>query len=523
MAQLTSFSSDGHHRFQTAHFVLGCLLLIAAAVRFDSVLLLVSSGGFASFWSVIIVPVTFAAGLCLLLLGRSLPLDACTVALSATVGLAALSLLSLCMNNGPFALIGMWSIAPYSTLALAVSGIVLFLAWRTLHASRQPATHRRNLFRTGLFGTVPVSAALGLIGGINLVEPQLHHAHATRTLAHPIKSGGGLYPIGSTTLEISHTKVDFGDVLPEQEVVTQIRLHNSGGESIILRQPIVSCGCTIAELSGNVPELASGESCHLQIRVQSGTAPHFHQSVRLDTSTLESEIPTTLEFNLGGKHVPAMIVSAKVLDFDSLVRHLRTSTLTVWLDEVPADRFRILAIDSGELPIEHSKLDVRTADGLFRYRLAFTLDPKTLSIGDHSGEVSIATTSALRPLVKLPVSVRVLGDIRPSPSVIFFGDCDIGQESKERVVLRHSLREPISVSVLDRPDDLLVTIEANQTLAPVLWVRTTLREPGIWQRAFRLRAESDSSIEVIPMVCSAFVREIERNVSDSGSAHKETE
>lgn len=320
------------------------------------------------------------------------------------------------------------------------------------------------------------------------------------------RSGGVPIRVGEGIIEVDKLWHSFGLVDYVKNQTATFRISNTGVIPVVIPKPRTSCSC-VAALLGNheTINLAPSESVDMTVTVSNLPTSTIRQTVALKLFEQGTGASNETILTLLGNRPDSMRVLPTALDFGLLQRNGSPVSRVVRMNEVASDRFAVHGVDVGPLPLQYTIETSPTHDGFYEHLLRLSLTAADLDAGKHEGDIVIATDSALRPSVQIPVRFTVEPRIAPVPSTVSFGSPVAGTTVARKVVLSANENEPIDVSIVAAPASCKVT-KTSHGAATELQIQGAPSEPGIWNGVVRLLVESDSWSETIEIPCVAYVR-----------------
>ncbi len=245
------------------------------------------------------------------------------------------------------------------------------------------------------------------------------------------------FPDDGPRMEVSEFHYSFGIAGVGQEVEHSFSVRNVGDQDLVVHSQRKTC-CGAPEVTIGEEELAPGEATQVRVKFTIGHSGRIAKSAELlstDPSrpivylTVHGNVPHDLRacperIHLGGEK-----------------------------DAVPART----VIISG--PSEMDLTDVSTERGLFELTLSepqvsedekktWTLElvfkPENF-VGEIKDQLSIKTTHPERPLVTIPITGRIRGDLRLTPPTVFFGFVKPGAQAQRVVTIESRSFAPFVV------------------------------------------------------------------------------
>lgn len=176
--------------------------------------------------------------------------------------------------------------------------------------------------------------------------------------------------VGSAILQLKSLYHNFLEVKPDQRVECVFSLKNVGTSTLLLEKPQVSCSCI--ETGDSQPSsIAPNDTKTLSVALHPKGS--FHHAVALTLFDKGSPVPRRVTLDLLGVTRASMKITPKAVDFGVVVPGSSISR-TVLLTEVPTDRFSILTVDTGSLPITWKTEESKDNNGLSSYLLRLGLN-----------------------------------------------------------------------------------------------------------------------------------------------------
>jgi hypothetical protein len=366
--------------------------------------------------------------------------------------------------------------------------------------------HRNGHFY-GLLGTMDIDGTrlFQLVHGDSQVwlasKEQMNRAGFKEVWHLQPGSRGVPFRVGDGELIIDKVYENFGELKPQQEVRGTFILENTGKKTIILGVPQTSCTCTIPNIKEST-KLEPGGKKEMEVIFQSGASTSARQTIVMKCYEEGTGVSQTFPLELFGNQRRSMEIMPTSLDF-GLVVPSEEVFRTINLKEMPTDRFTILKVDVGQLPITYTRQEEIAPDGLKFYRTEFKFVLQDEKIeGNQSGVIEFTTDSKQFPNVKIPVVYKVAPVIRAIPSIVSFGMLKVGEKAESKVEFEARTGEPVAAIVKSLPNS--VTFEKKSDAYLVSFMP---EQSGIWENVLELELKSGSNILPLPLKCVAFVKE----------------
>lgn len=299
------------------------------------------------------------------------------------------------------------------------------------------------------------------------------------------KEGTGVpIHVGNAVLEINKLWHNFGETFPDKSLACTFHLKNVGSKSVIIDKPVVSCQCTVPNLTAKT-ELAPGNVRDITFEIRPTGLTSLRNSVLLNIFEQGTGISRRINVSLIGSQRVSMEVSPEKLDFGLLAPGELCSRVAC-LREATTDRFVLENMDSGSLPISHKIERVKDKDGLSTYHIHLELRAETELTGKRQGKIILTTNSVVRPVVTIPVEYRIAPPIQAIPSVVSLGTIAVGEHREGRVQFVSRDGKPPEVQIESKPDECSVKLDAKKN-PPEMVVVVTLKKAGIWRGTIKVK------------------------------------
>lgn len=248
----------------------------------------------------------------------------------------------------------------------------------------------------------------------------------------------------SSTRDASGTAADLGRITTASSVNHTFTIRNPDDTDLEITDIRPACGCTVTKLSSRT--IKPGQSAELATTLDlKGIRGKFAKTITLDTSdpkkpelvlTLKGEVVPRFELS------PQRIAMGRLTRGESVTRAIdilgrEDNSITVsgveavWgvalRNESNADGSREGVVPRENAPAvsdggESLTVTLETIERGRTYRVHVTVAAPN-QVGDVRGEVRIKTTDADEPLITVPVSATVVGEVAVSPGeIVLMGD-----------------------------------------------------------------------------------------------------
>jgi len=262
-------------------------------------------------------------------------------------------------------------------------------------------------------------------GGRVIVAP-LDEIEA-RYSGHALILDQSQFPEGGPRLDLPEFHYPFGIMGVGQKVEHAFEFRNTGGEDLTISPQASGCGGPTVSVENET--IAPGESTHVTVSFTIGYSGEVMKSAKLLTTdptqpvvflTLHGRVPHDLRMYPDRMHIAD----------DKGACPTRSVTITG-----PAE-MEITEVDT-ERGLLRTQLGEPTVDEEQKKLWTLTVSLKDESfVGEIADTIRIKTTHPERPLITIPVTGVIRGDLRVDPPSVFFGFMKPGAEAKQEVVIQ---------------------------------------------------------------------------------------
>ncbi len=247
---------------------------------------------------------------------------------------------------------------------------------------------------------------------------------------------------------------NFGSTAMVQQVAGTFVISNAGNAQLTLGKPATSCGCTIAALT--VDKLAPGEKTDLgftmNVSIPRGIIEKQITIPSNDPSNQASRLTIRVEI------VPAFEYNPQALD----VGHLRlgtTTNLTIQIKRTDGKPIGIKTVDANAAHIHPTIEKSEGGTNALTVRVEIVADGVARRFNNT---VNIHGEDASRPLLIIPVSGQIVGDVVLTPQQLVWGIPDPENWPGSQGAASTTRRVIVSSSV---PDQKLEITNLSSTVA----------------------------------------------------------
>lgn len=320
------------------------------------------------------------------------------------------------------------------------------------------------------------------------------------------KSENVVVSVGQSTLEVDRLHHNFGDIKPGESLLCSFHLSNTGPKAIVVDKVRTSCSC----ISTNVKKkavLEPSRSLDLELTMRVPGSTSLREPAILPLYEKDTGSSKQVSFLILGTHRKLMDISPDHVDFGSVVPR-RTYTRTVLLKELPTDRFALLGVEVGTLPLTYEIERRRDSNGLSIHKLDLALSvPEGATSGKTRSVVALNLDGHERQRAHVPVSYEVEPPIKISPSAVSFGTIGIGEEHER--ILQIIPDDGSSIESVRFQCSPGCAVEVDRGTKPVeITVGVRLKKPGIWIGKITIDVETESGLkQTLEVTGTAYVSE----------------
>ncbi len=317
------------------------------------------------------------------------------------------------------------------------------------------------------------------------------------------------YAIGKGRIKVSKTVCSYGFTRPKETYSVDIILKNIGSTDLIVAQnPITSCGCTVASIQGS-SRIKRGESTTLAASLKPSYAPSIVQEIVLGIRDQETHDERPIRILLCGTQPAVMEIMPTSIDFGRL-KNGGLSTRSIYLRQTEADRFQVdkSSIDFSGTPISVSIREREYKRNLTEFQLLCQFHPHRLPAGQHSGNITLTTTSDFNSTVKIPFRCEIEPSFISEPKTLAYGTVERNMRVLQQLkVYCPGCTGEISLSVLAVPSGISISRPVFQDGYCLLSLCFEPTIAGPWDGTVTLGAKDirNGRRSVLDIACSAFV------------------
>jgi len=235
------------------------------------------------------------------------------------------------------------------------------------------------------------------------------------------------FPEGGPRLDLPEFHYPFGIAGVGQKVEHAFEFRNAGDEDLTISPQASGCGGPAVSVDNET--IAPGESTHVTVSFTIGYSGEVMKSAKLLTTdptqpvvflTLHGKVPHDLRTYPDRMHIAD--------DKGGFPARSVTITGPAELDITEVDTERgMLLTQLGEPTVDE--------DEKKSWTLTVSLKDESF-VGEIADTIGIKTTHPERPLITIPVTGVIRGDVRIDPPTVFFGFVKPGAEAKQEVFIQ---------------------------------------------------------------------------------------
>ncbi len=232
---------------------------------------------------------------------------------------------------------------------------------------------------------------------------------------------------GGPRLQLDSFHYSFGIAGVGQEVEHVFTVTNAGDEDLAITLQAKGCGAPVASIGKEA--LAPGESTDVTVKFTVTYSGNVMKSAKLLTNdltqpvafvTVHGKVPHDLRvypdrLHVGGDKGQPLSRAVKV-----------SGPAEMDLTEVSCDN-DLFGIQVGEAEVGEDEKKT--------WQLELTFKPASF-VGEIVDQLSIHTTHAERPLITIPITGEIRGDLDIRPATVFFGFIKPGQKAQQQVTIQ---------------------------------------------------------------------------------------
>jgi len=269
-----------------------------------------------------------------------------------------------------------------------------------------------------------------------------------------------LFPVSEFSgpdLRLEQYTHDFGFVEIGSQVAHTVKCSNKGNGDLVVLGIDSSCPCTTGLIFPEV--IPPGGDAELRMAFDTTGREGFQRQILYIHCS--DPVTSVVEFHLIGVVKPPRVnVSPWRVNF-GVVKRGENASREIYVADPGDGSLQVTKVSTNtymlttELAPSRDKERPGTIVGI---RLA-----RRVPLADFKGRVRIHTNHPKAPVVDVPVTATVVGDIKLSPDMLFFGLQGKGRPIKKTISIRSSAEDPLRIERIDNPFDYIsVKIKAER-------------------------------------------------------------
>ena len=240
-------------------------------------------------------------------------------------------------------------------------------------------------------------------------------------------------------------KWDFGFIEEGQQAGHTFTLENKANEELVISKAETSCTCTQAFLPKElrIPPGGKGE-------VVVGFDSSGREGGQSQIVYIHSNDPITpvVQLRIGGVIKPIRLpVSARSLTFGTVKK--RDGATREFSIRDPGDNSLMVSEVASDSPLLKTTLTHEDKQGLI-YHVKAELKPGP-PIGEFKGKITVHSNHPVEPVVEIPVTAQVIGDLETFPNQFFLGLLKKGQSVSKTITISTTAKEHLRIQKIDSP------------------------------------------------------------------------
>lgn len=232
---------------------------------------------------------------------------------------------------------------------------------------------------------------------------------------------------GGPRLQLADFHYTFGIAALGQEIEHAFKVSNAGDEDLSIGLQASGCGAPDASIGKET--LAPGESTDVTVKFTVTYSGNVWKSAKLLTNDLTQPVAFVTAH---GKVPHDLRVHPDRVHLSGDKGEALTRTLTV---SGPAQMdLKEISCEKGLFHIEVGEPEV-SEDEKRTWELTLAFKPEAF-VGEFEDQLSIRTTHPERPLITIPMTGRICGDLEIRPPSVFFGFVEPGEKAEQEIVIR---------------------------------------------------------------------------------------
>ena len=271
-------------------------------------------------------------------------------------------------------------------------------------------------------------------------------------------------------LRVDNYDYDFGFIEEGTRLDHTFSLKNKGIEDLMLLNVETTCTCTQATLP-NERRIPPGGEGELVV----GFDSEGRRGPQSQIVTVHSNDPISpvVRFRIGGDVQPARLaISKRSLDFGT-VRKRDSAKKEMFVTDTGNGTLIVRKVTS-DSPFVQAALASTTTTQPLSYPITVVLRQGT-PVGELRTKITVYSNHAKEPVLEVPVSAVVVGDIDVFPDQFFLGLLKKGQSASKKLTLSTTSDEPLTIQKIDNPCDYVIVTAAPEVEGKKYTITATLK------------------------------------------------
>lgn len=308
--------------------------------------------------------------------------------------------------------------------------------------------------------------------------------------------------VGDGRLEIPRIFHTFGLTKPGDSPSTVFQIRNTGEVPLqLVGRPVASCSCAVANLPNNA-EIGIGETLEIPVTLNLGRG-HSNQTVTAEVKNVNDPSTVRVSFRVFAVQEESIDVIPGGLDF-GLIEPNSSPIQSIRLQESPVDLLEIESIESSTQGLEITMEPHGNGSGWGHLILRVKADPRRLPM-TGSSEITVKTTSRLRPVITIPVKFRLRDVVTVYPSALAWTSVPVGRAGETKTVQLEIAEAGLASVTVDESPNHMVVVKSLEKNSFTLSVTPYHSGAGPHQWAMKVTITNDEASEPrrIAILCSS--------------------
>jgi hypothetical protein len=275
-----------------------------------------------------------------------------------------------------------------------------------------------------------------------------------------VSTDAAAFPQSATVgadLRVDNYTWDFGTVNEDVELTHTFIVTNKGNEDLIISKVNTSSDSTIASPS----QVKVAPNAHTTLTATVDTKHYSGQLGEMIFIYSNDKVTPVIQLGIQGVVRPSKVpIWPREINLGE-VSATGSVSQDIYVSKLSGDTLRVESVNSDN-PFIIADLDGTTSNQQSVNIISVKLKPEA-PVGKISGTVAVHTNHPTEPIVYIPVTATITGDIHFSPTTAFFGCIKRGNRATIEVTISNKMQEPLEIEKIESESSYILVNKDNNT------------------------------------------------------------